>query len=274
MEDVGSVFADVRGYLRWVERIGCAYISEDGGALRSFLDGEVPKVQNVVQNVESKFEMPKPVTPVVTAAKPVVVKPTAVAPRAELPQELSDLRDEIAACTRCELSAGRTTVVFGDGAPNADLVFIGEAPGANEDKTGIPFCGAAGTRLNSELSRNGISREEVFVVNCLKCRPPENRDPSAQELAYCEEFLIRQLDIIKPKMLCVLGRIAAAILLKRPVTIMRERGQFTTYHGLPLFICLHPAAILHNPNHRSLFEDDIKTLATEYHKLKGAATNV
>lgn len=178
--------------------------------------------------------------------------------------ELMRLAKEVAACRKCRLGSLRKTAVFGTGNPNADLVFIGEAPGATEDETGLPFVGAAGNLLTQELAKHGISREEVFICNILKCRPPNNRDPLPDEIAACEPYLLRQLDILSPKLLCGLGRFAVMTLLKRPISIMKIRGTWQSYHGIPLFVCLHPAAVLHQPQNRQLFVADIATLAEAY----------
>jgi len=181
-------------------------------------------------------------------------------------EELGKIAEEVAHCRKCKLGSLRKQPVFGIGNPDADLVFIGEAPGAREDETGIPFVGAAGNLLTEELARHGIRREDVYICNILKCRPPNNRDPLPDEISACEPYLLRQLDILKPKMLCALGRFAAMTLLKRPISIMKIRGSWQRYHDIPLFICLHPAAVLHQPQNRNFFEADIATLADCYHR--------
>ena len=180
--------------------------------------------------------------------------------------ELHDLAGEVAACRRCVLGSTRKNPVFGVGSPNADLVFIGEAPGATEDETGLPFVGAAGNLLTQELAKHGITRDEVYICNILKCRPPGNRDPLPDEIQACEPYLLRQLDILRPKMLCGLGRFAVMTLLRRPIGITKIRGTWQSYHGIPLFVSLHPAAVLHQPQNRSLFEADMATLAQAYHQ--------
>jgi DNA polymerase len=180
--------------------------------------------------------------------------------------ELQELAAEVAACRRCVLGSKRKNPVFGVGSPNADLVFIGEAPGATEDETGLPFVGAAGNLLTQELAKHGISRDEVYICNILKCRPPGNRDPLPDEIQACEPYLLRQLDILKPKMLCGLGRFAVMTLLRQPIGIMKIRGTWQSYHGIPLFVSLHPAAVLHRQQNRSLFEADMATLAQAYHQ--------
>jgi uracil-DNA glycosylase len=171
-------------------------------------------------------------------------------------------------CGKCPLGSTRTNAVWGVGNVHADLMFIGEAPGAKEDEKGEPFVGPAGRVLTEELAKNGITREEVFITNIIKCRPPGNRDPQPDEIAACEPYLLEQIDLVKPKMLCALGLYAVATLLKRPVGIMRERGNWDAYHGVPLFICLHPSATLHSPANRPLFNGDIAKLAEAYRKAR------
>ena len=178
---------------------------------------------------------------------------------------LNDLSGAVTACRKCALGSTRKNAVFGVGNPDADLVFIGEAPGATEDETAKPFVGPAGNLLTKELAGNGIARDEVFICNTLKCRPPANRDPQPDEITACEAHLLAQLDILKPRMLCSLGRFAAMTLLHREIRITRIRGTWETYHDIPLFICLHPAAVLHQPANRSLFVADIAALAKAYH---------
>jgi DNA polymerase len=176
-----------------------------------------------------------------------------------------ELHQVVQACRKCPLGHGRTQAVFGHGNTSADLMFIGEAPGANEDKTGLPFVGQAGKVLNTELEKNGIARDEVFICNIIKCRPPDNRDPTPDEIAACEPYLHEQIELIKPKMLCGLGRYACTVLMGEQIKIMKIRGTWSQYRRLPLFVCLHPSAVLHQPNNRQLFNDDIAALAKAYH---------
>lgn len=182
---------------------------------------------------------------------------------------MDPIHSAIVACRRCGLGFTRRNAVCGVGNLNADLMFIGEAPGAVEDEKGLPFVGPAGRVLTEELQRNGVSRDEVYITNIIKCRPPNNRDPQPDEIASCEPFLLQQIDLIKPRMLCALGRHAAATLLKRPIGIMRLRGTWETYHNVPLFICLHPSATLHSPANRPLFNGDIATLVRKYEQVRG-----
>jgi DNA polymerase len=182
--------------------------------------------------------------------------------------DLSLLREAVCCCENCRLGKTRIRAVFGSGNPEADLMFIGEAPGAREDESGEPFVGPAGKVLSEELRKNGIAREDVFICNIVKCRPPQNRDPLPDEIAACEPYLLNQIDLIKPKLLCGLGRHAVQTLLKREISIMKIRGSWLDYHGVPLFVCLHPSATLHQRSTRASFDQDIAVLAEAYHKAR------
>ncbi|HVL89403.1 MAG TPA: uracil-DNA glycosylase [Actinomycetota bacterium] len=148
-------------------------------------------------------------------------------------------------CTKCALSQGRTQVVFGSGNPSGDLMFVGEAPGFHEDKQGVPFVGAAGNLLNDLLGKIGLIREDVYIANVLKCRPPGNRDPLPNEIEACNPWLLRQIDLIDPAVICTLGNFSTQLLLQRKIGITRVRGQQFTYRGRTLIPTFHPAAVLH-----------------------------
>ena len=171
-------------------------------------------------------------------------------------ETLEQLRDEIGDCRRCQLSEGRSNIVFGGGNPDADLVFVGEAPGRDEDIQGEPFVGKAGQLLTRIISAMGLTREDVYICNVIKCRPPNNRNPLPPEIEMCEPFLQRQLNIIRPRVICALGSFASQTLLKSEVRISRLRGQFRDYHGVPLMPTYHPSFLLRNPHaKREVWED-------------------
>ncbi len=177
------------------------------------------------------------------------------------------LRASVCVCTRCRLSLTRTRVVFGDGPADAKLMFIGEAPGAQENEVGLPFVGRSGQLLARILNENGIQREQVFISNIVRCRPPENRDPRPDEIAACSPWLDKQIQLINPALLCVLGRHAASTLLGRPVKIMQEHGQWLEFKDRKLLIALHPSAALRMPKFREGFEEDMRSVAEEYRRL-------
>ena len=178
--------------------------------------------------------------------------------------ELRAFAEVVSGCTKCPLAGGRTQVVFGSGDPNADLVFVGEAPGFHEDKQGVPFVGAAGKLLDQLLAGIGLSRPEVFVANVLKCRPPGNRDPMPEEIEACESHLWRQIELIQPRVVATLGNFATKLLSGRPTGITRVHGQEqeTTLGGrrVLLYPIYHPAAALYTPRMLEVLKSDFARL--------------
>lgn len=172
---------------------------------------------------------------------------------------LPALRAAIGDCTRCKLAGHRTNLVFGVGDPHAALVFVGEAPGRDEDAKGEPFVGRAG-QLLTEIVTKGMKlrREDVYIANIIKCRPPQNRNPEPDEIASCEPFLVRQLALIRPKVIVALGTFAAQTLLKSRTPITRLRGIWADYHGIPLMPTFHPAYLLRNPAEKRVVWEDIQ----------------
>lgn len=185
------------------------------------------------------------------------------------PRSLKELEQEALSCKRCRLWETRNKVVFGAGNPNADLVLVGEAPGGQEDRQGIPFVGRAGLLLTKILKSIRFEREEVFIANVLKCRPPENRDPLPDEVEACVPFLVEQIAAIKPKIVCALGAFAARTLLKLgpSTSIGSLRGVVHDYHGVPLVATYHPAYLLRSPNKKRDTWEDVKFLRRLYEKL-------
>ncbi len=179
-----------------------------------------------------------------------------------LPDSYEELRQLALGCTRCRLSDGRTQVVFSDGQVDARLIVVGEAPGANEDRTGLPFVGAAGKYLDLLLGTVDLSRQEsVYICNVLKCRPPENRNPMPDEIDACSPFLKRQIDLIRPEALLAVGSFSAQLLTGREKTALGKlRGEVHSYHGVPLVVTYHPAALLRNPKWTRAFWDDLQLL--------------
>lgn len=172
-------------------------------------------------------------------------------------EELEQIRSEVESCQRCPLFETRTKTVFGQGNPEAEIMFIGEAPGANEDKEGIPFCGAAGKFLDEMLAANGLKREEVYIANTLKCRPPGNRDPEPSEKDVCKSYLEKQIEIINPKLIVLLGRHSLANFLPMAGTITALHGKALKRSNGKVYLPLyHPAAALHNGSLRSTLQAD------------------
>lgn len=172
---------------------------------------------------------------------------------------LDELAREVRECTKCGLCKGRTHTVFADGDPSADLVFVGEAPGYQEDIQGIPFVGPAGNLLTDIIEKGmKLRRSEVYICNVIKCRPPNNRDPLAEEKNQCEPYLVRQLELVRPKVICALGGHAAKTLLKTDESTGRLRGRWHFYHGIPLRVTYHPAYLLRSPGEKRKTWDDIQ----------------
>jgi len=176
-------------------------------------------------------------------------------------QELEIVEREVAACTACEeLASTRTQTVFGVGNPQARLCFLGEAPGADEDRQGEPFVGRAGQLLTKIIEACTLTRQDVYILNVLKCRPPGNRNPLPNEVSNCRGFLDRQLSLIRPEYICCLGTIAAQTLLETDTPISRMRGKFFDYRGIPVMCTYHPAYLLRNPAAKKDVWEDMKVL--------------
>ena len=204
----------------------------------------------------SRSAVPAP-APAVSAPPPAHPAP-APAVSASPPQTLEAVREDLGECTRCKLHRGRTNLVFGVGSPTADLVFVGEAPGRDEDRQGIPFVGRAGQLLTRIIAAIGLSREEVYIANVIKCRPPDNRNPEPDEVAACEPFLFRQIDVIQPRVVVALGSFAIRTLLKTDGAISRLRGRMFDYRGAKLIPTFHPAYLLRSPERKRDVWEDMK----------------
>jgi DNA polymerase len=171
------------------------------------------------------------------------------------------LREEALGCTRCALAGTRTTVVFSDGSPDARVMVVGEAPGANEDRTGLPFVGAAGKLLDLMLASVDLSREEsVYICNVLKCRPPGNRNPQSEEISACSPFLLRQIELVRPEAILAVGTFAAQLLTVSQDALGKLRGTVYRYEGVPMVVTYHPAALLRNPGWSRPTWDDLQLL--------------
>ena len=180
---------------------------------------------------------------------------------------LNQVKEDLGDCTRCKLSKGRQNIVFGSGNPKADLVFVGEGPGADEDQQGLPFVGRAGKKLTEIIEKGmNLNREkDTYICNIVKCRPPGNRDPEKEEIEACNPFLIQQLKAIQPKVVVALGKPAASTLLGRSVPITKERGTWHEYEGFKLMLTLHPAYLLraYTVENRKAVHSDMKKVLKE-----------
>ena len=208
-------------------------------------------------------EIERPDTPQV---KEILVSPTA--PLFEAVDKVKDdtllkIREDLGECTRCKLHKTRNKIVFGDGNPKAQLVFVGEGPGAEEDMQGLPFVGRAGKLLTQMIEAMGLQRKDVYICNVVKCRPPENRAPEPDEVATCSPFLLRQIDTIAPKVVVCLGAVAAKTLLNTTKGISQFRGQWLQWRGHKLMATYHPAYLLRNPPAKSEVWKDLQKVMAE-----------
>ena len=190
-----------------------------------------------------------------------------VAHRAPL-QDLESVRAEIGDCQRCKLAPKRTNIVFGSGNPSAELVFVGEAPGYDEDQQGLPFVGRAGQLLTKIIESINLNREDVYICNVLKCRPPENRNPEPDEVAACNPFLKKQLAAIRPKIVCCLGTFAAQTVIQTAAPISRLRGKFFDLDGIRVIATFHPAYLLRSPEKKREVWEDMKQIRAELFRLR------
>lgn len=183
---------------------------------------------------------------------------------------LAAIRQEIGDCTRCGLHKGRTHIVFGDGNPNAELVFVGEGPGFEEDRQGLPFVGEAG-QLLTRIIENGMKlrRSDVYICNIVKCRPPNNRTPKPDEIEACLPFVMSQIEVISPRIIVALGNVPTQALLGTREGITRLRGIWQTYRGIPLMPTFHPAYLLRNPGDKRLVWEDVQKVMARLNELSG-----
>lgn len=187
----------------------------------------------------------------------------------DLKGQILTLRETVLRCSQCaELAPTRNSVVFGAGNIRAELVFVGEAPGRDEDEQGLPFVGRAGQLLTKIIEAIGYQRQQVFICNVLKCRPPKNRPPKPDEIMNCQPYLKQQLALIRPRMICALGNFAAQTLLGTQEPMARMRGKFHEYEGIPVLCTYHPAYLLRNPAEKRKVWDDLKLMRAEIDRLK------
>ena len=284
-DDLGRLAADLRMYLRQQRETGVEWFIDPGAAETPAAAPAVPAAPVApVAPVEPKDDFSAAardafVTETLgllasrreaTPAADIFHAPAAVPVRLTPEQKreaLGAIAREVAPCMQCKLARTRTQTVFGTGSPDAGVVFVGEAPGREEDERGEPFVGRAGQLLNDILKAIALRREDVYICNILKCRPPGNRDPEADEVEACEPYLKRQLEIIDPAVICCLGRHAAHTLLRTNATLgaLREHAHF--YGSIPVVVTYHPAALLRNPHWKRPAWDDVRKLRALYDAL-------
>jgi len=241
-EELATVVASLRRHLQWRQRAGIRVIAKGIKGPSSVTKRD----ETLLSGTEGEL---------FSDASPVFQS-----------QSLAELRTAIGDCQRCKLCAGRTHIVFGVGNPQAKLMFVGEGPGRDEDLQGEPFVGRAGQLLTDIITKGmGLKREDVYIANVVKCRPPENRNPEPDEVAACEPFLKKQIDLIRPEIIVALGKFAVQTLLQSKVPISKLRGNWHSYHGIKLMPTFHPAYLLRNPADKKLVWEDIKKVLSEMH---------
>jgi uracil-DNA glycosylase len=215
------------------------------GRSASFITQEKPSPVDSVPPIEACVPVPAPA--------PLNMEPMDS-------KTLDSMRLRLRDCTRCDLCNDRQKIVFGQGNINAELVFIGEGPGADEDKSGVAFVGKAGKLLTQMIQSIGVNREAVYICNAVKCRPPGNRNPNTNEIATCSPFLFKQLDILKPRLIVTMGNVATKTLLPHAYGIMKMRGKLTTFNGTPLIPTFHPSYLLRNPSALGRVWEDMRQI--------------
>jgi|HubBroStandDraft_2_1064218.scaffolds.fasta_scaffold05348_6 uracil-DNA glycosylase family 4 len=263
----------VKAWLRYGEDLGLAPYYRDRAPLHAISESATARVEPHIVATSITISAAVPAAMAAAAPGRAPGAPADVAPLPSAPRKLAPastilpaaapslfeaieriagdtlprIREDIGDCTRCKLHKGRTKIVFGTGNPNADLMFVGEGPGRDEDLSGEPFVGRAGKLLTDMIKAMGLQREQVYIANVVKCRPPENRLPEKDEIATCSPFLMRQIDAIKPKVICTLGSCSAQTLLQTAQGISKLRGEWFDFRGTKLMPTYHPAYLLRNP---------------------------
>jgi len=258
MKDKTLLREQILGHLKLCSDLGVRYVAAPAaGAGRSMRKSE--------KQSGAAAPVPKAAAPAAAARIRVNASMFDEQPSGE--ETLGAIQAELNDCRRCKLAPGRTNLVFGSGNPHAELMFVGEAPGADEDEQGLPFVGRAGQLLTKIIEAIGMRREDVYICNILKCRPPGNRNPEPDEIASCERFLFRQVAAVKPKVICALGAFGAQTLLKTTEAIGRLRGQLIDYRGAKLMATFHPAYLLRNPNEKRKVWEDMRIVHEYLHSL-------
>jgi uracil-DNA glycosylase len=266
--------------LRYYQDLGIRLFYRDRVAGELSPLGSSPAVsQPAAVSITEEISLPKPRPPM---PKPKVAAPAAVEPAPHVApliapsgpslfeevekikdDSLLKIREDIGDCTRCKLHKGRNKIVFGDGNPKAQLVFVGEGPGADEDAQGLPFVGRAGKLLTQMIEAMGLQRRDVYICNVVKCRPPENRAPEPDEVQTCSPFLLRQIDVLNPKVIVCLGAVAAKTLLQTNRGISHFRGEWQNWRGRKLMATYHPAYLLRNPPAKADVWKDLQKVMAE-----------
>ncbi|ATB34337.1 uracil-DNA glycosylase family 4 [Melittangium boletus DSM 14713] len=282
---LSEVLEDLRRHLLWQEEDGGRFLQMDARLAAEARAMRLPRPPAAVRPVPSAPASPAPVVerpaparvpPPAPVAAPLVLpnvsaqaRPsTGPLPGGERPT-LDEIRRELGDCRRCKLCTGRKNIVFGSGNPRAELVFVGEGPGESEDLQGVPFVGAAGQLLTKMIEAMGYRRDDIYICNVVKCRPPSNRNPEPDEVSACEPFLRAQLKAIQPKAIVALGKFAAQTLLRDSTPITRLRGTWREYEGIQLMPTFHPAYLLRQPAEKRKAWEDLQQVMKFFGKPTG-----
>ncbi len=248
--DLASIAAEAARHLAWLAEAG---VEEVPAPRRPSSPGATPSASSAPSPQDSELSRAKP-------------SPYSLSDKGCGSPELLAIRQDLGDCTRCKLHRGRTRLVFGVGNPQAELVFVGEGPGAEEDRQGEPFVGKAGQLLTRMIEAMGFARSQVYIANVVKCRPPQNRDPEPDEIESCEPFLGAQIAVLRPRVIVALGRFAVQTLLRDGSPISRQRGRWREYQGVRCMPTFHPAYLLRNPADKAKAWDDLKLVMKEFGK--------
>lgn len=261
-EKTRLAYLDAMGIQAWSLRLDPPWRGEEAAEVPAPAGGDEPQVSEAVI---AEAGNPAPPSEAIVEAEPEI---TASTPAPACGWD--ELQGRVTHCVACTLHQTRTQTVFGVGDRNADWMVIGEAPGEQEDLQGEPFVGRAGLLLNEMLRAIGLAREQVYIANILKCRPPKNRDPQPEEAAACENFLINQLALVQPRIILAVGRVAAQNLLKTSTPIGKLRGGLHDYHGVPVVVTYHPAYLLRSPSEKRRAFDDLRLALRTYRQSRRA----
>lgn len=265
-DDRQKILTDLLAWVRQNEAAGMEWFLDEGTSPEAIPDTPVAAADPEVDPfLEITAEFLKRNLPLILSQPPR--EKSTLAP-VDKTAALAALREEVLPCTSCSLHESRNSTVFGAGNPDAEVVFIGEAPGKDEDIQGEPFVGRSGQLLTKIMSAIGYERDDVFICNILKCRPPNNRDPLPEEVASCEPHLKKQLDILDPKVICCLGRVAAQTLLGTDASLKKLRETVHFYEGVPVVATYHPAALLRNPSWKRDTWNDVRKMRALVEALK------
>ncbi len=306
-QELNEVLEDLRRHLLWQEEDGGRVLQVDARLAAELRGAGLPRPQALTRPQAAKAAPPPAAQPPPPAPQPAPAPrglspeperpmaarpamPRAEPPSANLldvppqsrpfagplpgvvdgePPTLDQIRRELGDCRRCKLCSGRKNIVFGSGNPRAELVFVGEGPGADEDVQGVPFVGAAGQLLTKMIEAMGYNRDQVYICNVVKCRPPNNRNPEPDEVTACEPFLRAQLQAVRPKAIVALGKFAAQTLLRDSTPITRMRGQWREYEGIKLMPTFHPAYLLRQPAEKKKAWEDLQQVMKFFGKQPG-----